>query len=139
MTWFLGTNAIWSANFRKFYCSDTDALFKFSSGIQTGFFLKYLFSFSASRYTRDLDSFRQIRPGYGKTKRRGSGEKVWFRRWLLFGKSVMVAKNQAENLVHVWWTLLFISCQGRIIPFFLNQYNWQDPNMNFNKISQFFL
>lgn len=56
---------------------------------------------SASRHSRNISRIRSIRFGYGEAERRRNRQKIRIRRGLLQGLVVLVAIDEAEDLVAV--------------------------------------
>ena len=67
----------------------------------------------ASRYARNTGRTRPTRSRHGQAQRWRAGAQIRFRRGILFGQFVLVAKDQAQNLVPFWRTLFIQFCQGK--------------------------
>ena len=112
--------------------SDSSTNWATTTAQNAEFDVKLLFYIPASWYARDTGSARSAWPRHWQTERRGNGQEVRIRGWLLLRWLVMVAKDQAKDLVHVRWALLFFHGQGTVhsnyVPMFftvLSQlYQW---------------
>lgn len=69
---------------------------------------------TASRHSGNPRRAGSLRSGHGKAVRRGARPEIWFRRGLLQGIDILVAKHETANLVAVRRAVQFEFSKGNI-------------------------